>query len=101
MTRGKVNNQHRVKLLLDIDSIQRLRNRVPHSENILIIQTDQYLDKMLTVLSAIVHSISDWVMDQTGTIYWTLAKLKYHPVLLQAEQKYDPLSSDQEIVALS
>ncbi|WP_127975619.1 hypothetical protein [Bifidobacterium aemilianum] len=99
LTQGKVNDQHRVKILLDVDRIRRLHNRVSHGENVLGIQTDQYLDKMLTVLSAINHRISDWVMDQTGSTYRTVAKLKYHPVLLQAYQQNDPLSSDREIVA--
>lgn len=99
MTQGKVNDRHRVKLLLDIDRIRRLRNRVSHGENVLRIRTDQYLDKMLAVLSAIDHRISDWVMDQTGCTYRTVAKLKYYPTLLQAYQQNDPLSSDREIVA--
>ena len=99
MTHSKVNDQQRVKLLLDIDRIRRLRNRVSHGENVLSIQTDLYLDKMLTVLSAIDPYISDWVMDQTGRTYRTVAKLKYYPELLQSYQQNDPLPSSQEIVA--
>lgn len=96
---GKVNDRHRVKLLLGIDRIRRLRNRASHGENVLCIRTDQYLDKMLAALSAIDHRISDWGMDQTGCTYRTAAKLKYYPMLLQAYQQNDPLSSDREIVA--
>ena len=99
MTHSKVNDQQRVKLLLDIDRIRRLRNRVSHGENVLSIQTDLYLDKMLAVLSAIDPYISDWVMDQTGRTYRTVAKLKYYPELLQSYQQNDPLPSSQEIVA--
>ena len=99
MTHNKVNDQQRVKLLLDIDRIRRLRNRVSHGENVLSIQTDLYLDKMLAVLSAIKPEISDWVMDQTGRTYRTVAKLKYSPDLLKDYQKNDPLPSSQEIVA--
>lgn len=88
-----------MKLLLGIDRIRRLRNRASHGENVLCIQTGQYLDKMLAVLSAIGHRISDWGMDQTGCTYRTAAKLKYCPMLLQACQQNDPLSSDREIVA--
>ncbi|WP_445340439.1 hypothetical protein [Bifidobacterium sp. ESL0825] len=99
MTDNKVNDRQRVKLLLDIDRIRRLRNRVSHGENVLTIQTDQYLDKMLAVLSDINPHISDWVMGQTGRTYRTVAKLKYYPELLQSYQQNDPLPSSKEIVA--
>ncbi|WP_164520759.1 hypothetical protein [Bifidobacterium callimiconis] len=98
LTKLRVNDRHRMKIMMEINRIKTLRNRVSHGENVLSVKTDSYLDKMLAILAYIDPELSRWVMSQTGKSYRTVAKLKYWPRELTAYQNYDPMPLEKEIV---